>query len=169
MEPIVTARLRIRPFRELDIDAVTRLLDGCFGQAPVAARKAWLDWSVRNYDALARLGQPPYGDYAITLREDDDAVVGSVGLVPSFGPFARLSAFRSSGDGEPSRLFRPEMGLFWAVNADHRRIGYATEAAAALASFAFDRLRVERLVATTERGNAASIAVMHRLGMTVDA
>ena len=168
MESLDTARLRIRPFRESDVDAVTRLLDGCFGRAPAAARRAWLDWSVRNYDALARLGQPPYGDYAITLRAPDGAVVGSVGLVPSFGPFGKLPAFRSGSDVQSGGLFRPEMGLFWAVDPDHRRKGYATEAAAALASFAFDRLRVERLVATTERGNPASVAVMRKLGMAVE-
>jgi RimJ/RimL family protein N-acetyltransferase len=60
------------------------------------------------------------------------------------------------------------MGLFWAIDAAYRGLGYATEAARALASFAFDTLRVDRLVATTEHSNAPSIAVMRRLGMSIE-
>ena len=45
--------------------------------------------------------------------------------------------------------------------------GYATEAAQALIDFAFQQLRVKRLIATTEYDNAASIGVMRKLGMTI--
>jgi RimJ/RimL family protein N-acetyltransferase len=168
MQPIETSRLRIRPFAPTDLDAVARLLDGGFGPAPLDRRREWLEWSVRNYRALAQLGQPPYGDYAVTLKEGG-AVVGSVGLVPSLGPFGKLPLLRSCLRGPASGLSTPEVGLFWAVDPAHRRRGYATEAAAAMAAFAFDVLRVERLVATTERDNGASIGVMRRLGMTVEA
>jgi RimJ/RimL family protein N-acetyltransferase len=168
MSPIETSRLRIRPFVETDIGAATQLLDECFGKAPQARRDAWLDWAIRNYRALADLGQPPYGDYAITLRTAG-AVIGSVGLVPSFGPFGKLPWFRGLADEVPTGLFTPEMGLFWAVGNRHRRMGYAVEAAAAMAAFAFRTLRVERLVATTEHSNIPSIAVMRRLGMTIEA
>ena len=168
MEPIDTSRLRIRPFVLTDLDAVARLLNGCFGQAPLSRRQEWLQWSVRNYAALAQLGQPPYGDYAVTLKGGGE-VVGSVGLVPSLGPFGKLPLFRSRLGGPASGLFTPEVGLFWAVDPAHRGLGYATEAAAAMAAFAFDVLRVERVVATTEHDNAASIGVMRRLGMTVEA
>jgi RimJ/RimL family protein N-acetyltransferase len=77
-------------------------------------------------------------------------------------PFAAL---RSSADGD---WFRPEMGLFWAIAARHRRMGYASEAAAELASFAFQKLRLARIVATTEHDNSASIGVMRRIGMTIE-
>jgi len=162
-----TSRLRIRPFVTADLDAVTRLLDDCFGTSPRDERKEWLEWSVRNYPALAKLGQPPYGDYAVATK-DDDQLVGSVGLVPSFGPFDQLPVFRSNVGAVPSGLFRPEMGLFWAIAPVYRRLGYAAESAAALANFAFETLRVARLVATTEHDNVALIGVMRKIGMSVE-
>lgn len=167
MHPIATSRLVIRLFTEADIDAVVRLHDECFGIAPCDTRRRWLEWCVRNYDALERLNQPPYGDYAITLK-DGGAVLGSVGLVPSFGPFEKLPVFRSRLRDVPGGLLTPEMGLFWAVALAHRRAGYASEAAAAVAALAFGELRVARLVATTEHTNLASIGVMRRLGMTIE-
>jgi ribosomal-protein-alanine N-acetyltransferase len=164
---IETTRLRIRPFVMADLDAVTRLMDDCFGESPRDEREAWLEWSVRNYPALAKLRQPPYGDYAVVLK-DDDEVIGSVGLVPSFGPFDQLPVFRSTAGAAPSGLFRPEMGLFWAIGSAHRRLGYAAEAAGAMAKFAFETQRVARLVATTEHENVASIGVMRKIGMSVE-
>lgn len=177
--PIETSRLRIRKFEGCDIDAVSRLLDDCFGPAPREQREAWLDWTTRNCDALADLGQPAYGDYAITLRRGEpagegDTLIGSVGLVPSFAPFETLPWFRArlrpghDVPGERSARFTPEMGLFWSVHSEHRRAGYATEAARALATFAFDNQKADRLVATTEQDNAASIAVMKNLGMRIE-
>ena len=46
--------------------------------------------------------------------------------------------------------------------------GYATEAARALISYAFDELDLRRIVATTEHENLRSVAVMRRLGMTIE-
>jgi RimJ/RimL family protein N-acetyltransferase len=164
---LATPRLTIRRFVQADLDAVVRLLDVCFGEAPHATRVDWLEWSVRNYEALAALHQPPFGDYAVTLHESGE-LIGSVGLEPSFGPFDQLPTFCARLKSEPTALFRPELGLFWAIAPDHRRRGYASEAAAAVARFAFDQLHAERLVATTEHDNSASIAVMRRIGMTVE-
>ena len=64
-------------------------------------RRSWVDWSVRNYEELARLNQPPYGDRAIVRREGGD-FIGLVGLVPSFGPFGQLPSF-----GGPKALVSP--------------------------------------------------------------
>jgi RimJ/RimL family protein N-acetyltransferase len=167
MRQITTARLVVREFEAADAEAVARLLDDCFGPARRLEREVWLEWTVRNYRALERLGQPPYGDYAVALRDGGD-VIGSVGLVPSFGPFDTLPTFSARLRTKPTGRLTPEMGLFWAVASLHRGAGYATEAAAALASFAFKELNVDRLVATTEHDNDASIRVMRRLGMTVE-
>jgi RimJ/RimL family protein N-acetyltransferase len=164
---LTTSRLHIRPFREDDIDAVAVLQDECFGPAPRAARREWLDWTVRNYRALADLHQPPYGDYAV-VAQGDGAVVGAVGLVPSFGPFGKLPWFGRSSPGGVAGFFTAELGLFWAVRESSRRLGYASEAAAAMASFAFETLHVARLVATTEHDNLPSIGVMRKLGMSIE-
>ncbi|HTL27996.1 MAG TPA: GNAT family N-acetyltransferase [Tepidisphaeraceae bacterium] len=166
MKELLTARLRIRRFAREDLASVARLLDGCFGPATLDVRREWLEWAVRNYSALEQLGQPPYGDYAISLL-DGGTVIGSIGLVPSFGPFGKLPSLQSSSTRN-ANLFRPEMGLFWAIDPKHHGQGYATEAAKTMADFAFGQLHVERLVATTEHDNFASIGVMKRLGMTIE-
>jgi RimJ/RimL family protein N-acetyltransferase len=168
MRVIETNRLIIRPFAAGDLEAVVALHDMCFAPAPRQERQAWLDWTIRNYVQLAQLHQPPYGDYAVAMQSTKE-VIGAVGLVPSFGPFTKLAAADLPLRGKDStHRFTPEIGLFWAIAPAHQRQGYATEAAQALATFAFDALNVARLVATTEHANAASIAVMRKLGMRIE-
>ena len=166
LEALATSRLRIRPFTMDDLDSVARLHDDCFGPAPLDVQRAWLEWTTRNYAALAQLHQPPYGDYAIELLSTRE-VIGAVGLVPSFGPFDRLPLLSCSRN-ESADLYRPEMGLFWAIATKHRKMGYASEAGSAMVGFAFGELNLARIVATTEHDNTASIGVMRRLGMRVE-
>lgn len=177
MENLTTPRLTIRSFVADDLHAVVALQDACFGPAPREERRAWLERTITNEAQLAVLCQPPYGDRAVVLRDSVasvEHVIGSVGLVPSFGPFevlpwfrARLDPAQSSPTNSPS-AFTTEMGLFWAIAPSYRQHGYATEAAAALAHHAFTTMNVHRLVATTEQDNHASIGVMKKLGMTVE-
>lgn len=176
MPVLETGRLSIRPFTMDDLDVIHRILDVEleFSSGPPTrhelhelynARREWLQWTVLNYVALARLYQPPYGDRAITLRGSGE-LIGSVGYVPSFGPFGQLPGFASAG--EPARLFVPELGLFYAVSPPHQGRGYAGEAAKALVDYAFGELHAQRVVATTEYDNAGSIGVMRRLGMRIE-
>jgi len=167
LRKLATARLLIRRFTLEDAQTVLPLQDQCFGAAPRDARLAWLDWTVRNYVALERLHQPPYGDYAVVLAESDE-LIGAVGLVPSYGPFERLPSWKAMSSGSSDGRFTAEMGLFWATAPAQRGRGFASEAAQALLNFAFDELHVVRLVATTEHTNTASIAVMRRIGMTIE-
>jgi ribosomal-protein-alanine N-acetyltransferase len=174
MPVLETARLRIRPFTLTDLDDVYRLLDvelGWHAAEPGEdvrdARRAWLAWSVANYAALAALRQPPYGDRAVVLK-DSGRLVGVAGLVPCLMPFGLLPSFGGAPD-PATVLSRPEVGLFWAVAAEYRRQGFATEAGRALVGYAFGRLRLQRIVATTERDNLASQGVMRALGMRVEA
>ncbi len=51
------------------------------------------------------------------------------------------------------------------MHPDLRGHGYASEAARALVGFCFGSLHLARIVATTERDNLASQAVMRHLGM----
>jgi RimJ/RimL family protein N-acetyltransferase len=177
MPPLTTERLLIREFVAGDLDAVHRLLDvelagaatGAEGVLTLAARRRWLDWTVLNYEQLAYLRQPPYGDRAVALRSTDE-IVGACGLVPCLAPFEQIPDLRRSLAAPQSvaagpTAFTPEVGLYWAVAPAHRGRGYATEAAAALIAYAFATLRLSRIVATTSHDNAASIGVMRKLGM----
>lgn len=170
MKPLLeltTARLRIRRFVLTDAAIALPMFDQCFGLQPRAERMQWLDWAVRNYVALERLHQPPYGDYAVVLVEGDE-LVGAVGLVPSYGPFGRLPSWDAHSGETAGDRATAELGLFWATAPTQRGRGIASEAAQALVDFAFDELRAARLVATTEHSNAASISVMRRLGMRIE-
>ena len=55
--------------------------------------------------------------------------------------------------------------LCWRLRADQQGQGYATEAALAMARFAFERLHTGRLFAVCRQENLASSAVMRRIGM----
>jgi [ribosomal protein S5]-alanine N-acetyltransferase len=56
--------------------------------------------------------------------------------------------------------------LGYAVNADHQGHGYATDAARTLIAYGFDQLGLHRITAAVGPDNAASIAVLKRLGFT---
>jgi ribosomal-protein-alanine N-acetyltransferase len=154
MPELRTARLAIRPLVAADALACRGALEA----TDEAAFERWLSWAVAAPAALADLHQPPFGERAIVLAATGE-VVGLVGLVPSLGPFAQLDG---AAPGGPWTL---EPGLYWALAPEHRGRGYATEAAGELIRHLFAALHPARLVATTERTNAASQAVMRRLGM----
>jgi RimJ/RimL family protein N-acetyltransferase len=160
-----TERLLIRPLEGGDLAACLRVLEEGAATAPerVEERRSWLDWTIASYRELGRLYQPPYGERAIALRASGE-VVGLCGYVPSMGPFGRLASFGRRADARLS----PEVGLFWALAPEHRRRGYATEAARELIRYGFERLGLGRIVATTEYENEASQAVMRRAGMRLE-
>jgi|WetSurMetagenome_2_1015567.scaffolds.fasta_scaffold27295_4 [ribosomal protein S5]-alanine N-acetyltransferase len=173
MTPFIleTPRLLIRAFQSADLHAIHRILDLTFGdgskiadEEALNARRSWLDWSRLSAEWLPKMFQPPYGDRAVVLKSSDE-VIGAVGLVPCFDIFEQIPGLDRGGPASAYRV--AEMGLFWAIDPDYQRQGFATEAARALIDFAFQQLRVKRLIATTEHDNSASMGVMHKLGMTI--
>jgi RimJ/RimL family protein N-acetyltransferase len=170
MPTLHTYRLSVRPLELSDLDAVVALQRDIGWADPEASeqqlrdgRARWLNHTVNSYTELDALSQFPYGDRAVVTREGGKWL-GLVGLVPSFDAFGQLPSF--GGTAKCART--PEVGLFWAISPDEQGKGYATEAARAVADFAFDQLQVARLVATTEHDNTASIAVMRKLGMQIE-
>jgi RimJ/RimL family protein N-acetyltransferase len=151
---LTTERLLIRELDESDLAAVERLLG--------PGRERWLRWTALSYGEYADLLQPPYGERAVTLREDGRPI-GAIGLVPALGPFGLLPSWPDEPAG-----FRPEVGLFYEIEAGERRKGYAHEAATALVQHAFLELGLGRVIATTTHDNEASIGVMRRLGMRIE-
>ena len=173
MTPTVleTPRLSIRSFTLDDTPVIHHILDRTFGDgtgstdpAALAERRSWVEWSILNQEWFPTLHQPPYGDRAIVLKATW-ALIGSVGYVPLLAPFEQLPALRASA--QPSGFMTPEVGLFWVIDPEQQRHGYATEAAQAMIEHAFSHLHLQRIIATTEYTNTASQAVMHKLGMHV--
>ena len=166
MDILETRRLLIRQFVMEDLAGIHGVLSAAFKtDTTVGDLIPWLRWSVMNYDQLSRLRQPPYGDRAVVLKESGQ-VIGSVGFVPCLMPFGQLPYFAAAG-GKP-QISSTEFGLFWAVDPEHQRRGYATEAARAMIDAAFTRLRLGRIVATTDYDNMASQGVMRNLDMRIE-
>jgi len=167
-----TPRLIVRPFMPEDLRAIHRILDLTFGDgsniddpAALQERRSWLEWSILNQEWFPKLHQPPYGERAVVLRVTD-ALIGAVGYVPCLDRFEQLPSF-GAGNGLASYA-TAEFGLFWAIDPEHQRHGYATEAARAMIEHAFGELGLKRIIATTEYDNHASQAVMRKLGMRLE-
>ena len=165
-----SARLRIRPFLPTDLHPLHQMKQSIGWVNPkktaeqqLADQVDWLEWTILNHRHLAQLDQPPYGDRAVVLKENDQ-LIGSVGLVPCVDVYGQLPSL----GGQQNCLATAEVGLFWGIDAAHQGQGYATEATQALIDYAFGTMRLQRLIATTEYDNLASQAVMHKLCMTVE-
>ena len=172
MPTLETERLLIRPLALDDLPDIHRILDIELAevnwghdetQAP-DERRQWLQWTVVSYDQLARLYQPPYGERAIVLRSSEQ-LIGAVGYVPCLMPFEQLPSLRTEDGLRPNTT---EFGLYWAISPAHQRQGYAAEAARAMIAYAFDTLKLKRVVATTTYDNVASMGVMRKVGMRVE-
>ena len=64
--------------------------------------------------------------------------------------------------------FIPCVEIGWRLGVDYWGRGYATEAARAVLTYGFETLDLREIVSFTVPGNARSIRVMERLGMTRD-
>jgi RimJ/RimL family protein N-acetyltransferase len=95
--------------------------------------------------ALAQSREHGYCQWALVHKEAG-AVIGFCGFVP---------AERGA-----------EIG--WRLASDYWGHGLATEAARAVIRYGFEKLRFERLLATVQTGNRASLRVMEKLGMQFD-
>jgi RimJ/RimL family protein N-acetyltransferase len=155
-QPVLrTERLVLRPWRDEDLE-------------PFAAMNA--DPAVREYfpstlsraqsDALARriraeIQRDGYGPWAVEvpgLAPDVGSFVGFIGLaVPSF-----------------EAAFTPCVEIEWRLARHVWGRGFATEGARAAATFAFDQLGLDEIVAMTATANLKSRRVMEKLGMRRD-
>lgn len=147
---IVTKRLILRRFTEEDIPAllelvahpsVARVVRGI--EATEAGARTYLD----RQAAMQPFEEDQCFDLAIE-RKTDGKVLGLLSLVR-----------RNQHQGE----------IGWALAVEHRRRGYATEAASALMVHGFAALGFHRIQAGTRADNADSWQVMERLGMRREA
>ena len=152
---IETERLLVRPPRLDDAPRLSFLRDpevmrfvGGVEDVPVEEIvQRWIDrWAVDGFG------------YVLLERRGDGALVGRSGVI----------AWDTSGAWRPSTMAaagehgRPELG--WALAREHWGNGYATEAARAVRTWAYDELGIERLVSLPDPRHARSIAVVDRLG-----
>jgi RimJ/RimL family protein N-acetyltransferase len=149
-EVLVTARLRLRHVVDADAPFLLGLLN----------EPGWLryigDRGVRTLDDARRYvadgPQRMYATHALGLylveRLSDHAPLGLCGLL--------------------RRETLPDVDLGFALAERYQGQGYAYEAAAATLQYAWNRLRLPRVVAIVMPGNGTSRRLLERLGMVVE-
>lgn len=146
-----TKRLILRHLEMGDLDALFRLyrdpqvrryfLDGT---RTLEETRDELEWFLRGHP-----DRPELGLWATTER-DSGAFLGRCGLLPW------------TIDG------RPEVELAYLIDKARWGQGLATEAALGIAGYARKQLGVRRLICLIMPGNAASVAVATKVGMTFE-
>lgn len=86
----------------------------------------------------------------VAERRSDKAFLGFVGLI-------RIE--------EADCPFAGEVEIGWRLCQDVWRLGYGSEAAAAVLNYAFNKLALCRVVSRTAKRNVASISLMRKLGL----
>lgn len=146
---IETERLVLREWRDSDLEA----FDKHCNTEPVMR---WLG-GVKTADEYRivherlTMWQEERGfTFWVVERKADGAFLGFCGL--------------KRADGVSDAIFG-EMEIGWRLREDAWGQGYAKEAASATLDFAFDELRVDRVIAITFNKNEASWGLMKKLGM----
>ena len=142
-----TERLRLRPMRLEDLDAIHRVLADPhsmrFYLRPYTREMA-SEWVERT---LLRYERDGFGLLAV----EEKATGETIG---DCGPTLQ------EVDG------RPYVELGWHVRADRQGRGFATEAGAACRDHAWEALDADRLISLVRPENVASWSVARRLGFT---
>lgn len=146
---ITTERLLLRRWRPADLDPFAALNSDpeVMAEFPNPLDRAASDALAAHAQRL--LATHGWGPWAVELRTQA-RFIGLVGLAPV--------TFDAP--------FTPAVEIAWRLSREAWGHGYATEAARAALSFAFDQLQLPRVVSFTSTTNLRSQAVMQRLGMT---
>ena len=174
MKNIETERLTIREFKPDDLGEIYRILDvelkitdSPEQDSSILQRKKWLDWTIKGYEQNKLLLNPPFGDYAIILKEDKK-LIGICGFVPVLAPLGYLSYYKEIADIANPNYNYSEVGLFCAISSHYQCRGFAYESLKALIDSGFKKPNLKRIIAITKSHNNPAIAVLNRLGMTIE-
>ena len=151
MDPYVleTDRLRLRPYRAEDLDALAAILGDPemmrFYSRPFTREEsaAWIHRNKERYD------QEGLGLLAMELKDTEE-------FVGNCGPT------RQTVEGTQ------EIELGWHLAKHHWNKGLATEAAAACRDRCFDALGIDRLIALVRPVNTPSARVAEKIGMRIE-
>jgi ribosomal-protein-alanine N-acetyltransferase len=146
-QKLETSRLILRPMLGTDFDSLYRIFTDPKVMAafshPLFTREQMQRWLRRNLDHQNQYG---YGLFSVILKETNE-LIGDCGL----------EQMDDMNAAELGYDFRSE---FW-------NQGYAGEAAIAVRDYAFDVLKLPRLISLIRVGNVASKRVAEKVGMTL--
>jgi ribosomal-protein-alanine N-acetyltransferase len=145
---IETPRLRLRRFKPGDVDELHRVF------ADAGVRRFLLDDQIVSREwvadeiaaSIARFEAGTAGLFCL-LPKADDTLIGFCGFRPFFEP--------------------PELQLIYGLLPAYWSKGFATEAARAMLKFGFEQLGFDRITASADAPNAASLRVLEKAGMTL--
>jgi RimJ/RimL family protein N-acetyltransferase len=152
-QPLATERLLLRPFVAADLDDVA-----AYHALPDVVR--YLYWQVRDRAEVREVLEQRRLRYR--LAEEGDVLVLAVALAQTGRVIGEVNLAWVSvahRQGELGFVFHP----------DQHGHGYASEAAARMLDLAFDEVGLHRVIGRTDGDNAASAALMRRLGMRREA
>lgn len=151
--PLLTDRLELRQLRPDDLDTWAAL-----EADPDVVRYLYIDVQTRRQSADRLAAAIP----RVSFETEHDALQlaacrRDTGEMAGYVLLAWTSRLHRSG----------EVG--WIIGPAHAGQGFATEAARALLAVGFELLGLHRIVARADARNVASIRVMQRLGMRLEA
>ncbi len=151
MAQITTQRLLLRPWCEEDLEPFAALNGDpeVMRYFPATLTRAESDEFARFVQGL--IAVHGWGLWAVEVRGG-----------PPFIGFVGLNRVRFEAP------FTPAIEVGWRLDRPYWGHGYATEAAAAALTFAFDELECPEVVSFTSLMNEPSLRVMRRLGMSHD-
>jgi RimJ/RimL family protein N-acetyltransferase len=145
-EAIITNRLRLRPFRPDDVDALHAMWSHPEVGRWVGGTHADVTESVEELEEhLTHQARHGFAFWAVEERESG-RLVGEVGLM----------LFENRG---------PDVEIGWCVRRDVWGRGYAQEAASAWLDAGFTELGLDRIIAVVLPSNTRSRRLCERLGM----
>jgi RimJ/RimL family protein N-acetyltransferase len=149
MHEIETARLRLRMFREDDVDELADIFGDplVMKYLPGGQPRAREDTALGLTRTIEGFKKRGFGLWAATHKEEG-GLVGYCGLI-----------FLDE---------TPEVELLYGFARKYWGAGYATEAARACRRYGFEQLGLERIVAITRPQNIASQRVLEKIGMSFE-
>ena len=151
--PLVTERLRLRPFTRGDVDAVFAYR----GREDVA-RYLFDPPLSRDECALAIQQRTSH----VVLREEGDRIILAVETLADHVLVGEVSLFWRSAEARQG-----EVG--WIFNPDYHGRGYASEASSCILDLGFGAVDLHRIYARCDARNVPSWRLMERLGMRREA
>jgi RimJ/RimL family protein N-acetyltransferase len=148
MTILTTERLRLEPFADAHLDELYAMNSDPAVMRYITGRPETREETQAAIERVkARWAEWGYSWWSIFSRES--------------GRLIGAGAIQHLGRDKAHPL---EIG--WRLRPEHWHQGYASEAAQAMAAFAFDTLNATRLCAVCDPDNKASAQVMKRLGMS---
>jgi RimJ/RimL family protein N-acetyltransferase len=149
MQILETERLRLRLFRDADLDAYADMVADAQVMRFIGERKAMTRADAWRHMAMM-LGHHHLRGYGLWCAEDKASgeMVGRVGVWQPEG--------------------WPGLEAAWTLRRKHWGKGYASEAARGAIAYALDVLNASHVISLIDPANSASIRVAQRVGETLE-